>query len=454
MKAPPLGLAYIASVLEKAGHKVKIIDSPTLEIGLNEWIKEVESWSPDIIGMSMFTPIVPKGYAAIKKIREELGDDVIIMVGGPHPTYMYAEALENNVDIVVRGEGEYTTLELVDFLERYGFDRNRLVDVKGIAFKNSDGRIVVTPPRPFITDLDKLPWPARHLLPMNKYTLFGKPLRIAHVMASRGCPYGCIYCITSYFWGRRIRFRSSKNVADEIEYLVDKYHVKQIVFTDDELTVNHKFIYGLIDEFKKRGLDISFACGSRVDHVNKKLLEHLYKNGCVALYFGVESASQETLDKIGKRIRIEQARRVFQWVKEIGGFATASFILGFPWETIEDMKRTVDFALELDPDYAQFTVLTPYPGTPLYNYALEHGLIEDWNWEHYTTIKPVMRGFHFTREDLKRMLRYAYRRFYLRYPFIKRELGAGRLKDLLGIIVREFFYWIIDSMINSLRWKP
>jgi len=451
MKAPPLGLAYIAAVLEKEGHKVKIIDTPTLEMNSREWIEEVKSWKPDIIGISMLTPTAPKGYIAAKLVKEELGEDTIVIVGGPHPTYMYNEALNNNIDIVVRGEGEYTTLELVNTIEKHGLNKNVLAKIKGIVFKDDYGKIVVTPRRPFIENLDKLPWPARHLLPMDKYTLFGKPIRVAHVMASRGCPYGCMFCITSYFWDRRLRFRSAKNVANEIEFLVNKYKVKQIVFTDDELTANRMFLYNLVKELKKRGIDITFACGSRVDHVDKRFLEFLYKNGCVALYFGVESANQKTLNRIGKKITIEQAKKVFKWVKELGGFATGSFILGFPWETIDDIKRTIDFALKLDPDYAQFTVLTPYPGTPIYDYALKHNLIEDWNWEHYTTIRPVMRGLYFTRRQLEKMLRYAYRKFYLRYKFIVRELKAGRLKDLAGILVRELFSWIKDTITCYLR---
>jgi len=320
MKAPPLGLAYIAAVLEKFGH---------LEIDSCEWINEVKSWKPDVVGISILTPTAPKGYMAAKLVKEELGEDTIVIAGGPHTTYMYTEALNNNVDVVVRGEGEYTTLELVNALEKHGLDKEVLTKIKGIAFKDDNGKVIVTSSRPFIEDLDELPWPARHLLPMDKYTVFGKPIKVAHVMASRGCPYGCMFCITSYYWGRRLRFRSPKNVADEIEFLVEKYGVKQIAFADDELTINRKFVYDLVGELNKRKLDIVFACGSRVDHVDKKLLEYLYNNGCVALYFGVESASQKTLNYIGKRIRIEQVKKVFKWIKELKGFAVATFILGF-----------------------------------------------------------------------------------------------------------------------------
>jgi anaerobic magnesium-protoporphyrin IX monomethyl ester cyclase len=453
MKAPPLGLAYIAAVLEEAGHKVKIIDTPTLEMNTKTWLHEVKSWKPDIVGFSLLTPTAPNGYVAAKLLKEELGNDIPLIAGGPHPTFMYGEALDNGFDVVVIGEGEITTRELIDTIEKHGLDPYKLSDIKGIAYRNHDGRVRVTPPRPVIRDLDKIPWPARHLLPMDKYTLFGKNIRIAHVMASRGCPYGCAYCSTSYFWGRMVRIRSPENVADEIELLVNKYHAKQIIFADDELTLVKRFVYKLVDELKKRGLDITFACGGRVDHVDKNFLKFLYDNGCVALYFGVESGSQETLDRIGKKITLDQARRVFRWVKELKGFALGSFILGFPWETIDDMKKTVDFAIKLDPNYAQFTVLTPYPGTPMFKYAVEHGLIEDWNWEHYTTVKPVMRGFYFTRKQLGYMLKYAYRKFYIRWAFIWRELRAGRLSDLLGVLSREFFSMLKEYVIHHLRWR-
>ncbi len=447
IKAPPLGLAWIAAVLEKIGHKVKIIDTPTLEMEAKDWLIEVKSWHPDIVGFSMLTPAAPKGYQAAKMLKEELGEDFPIFAGGVHVTPMYKEALNNNIDVVVLGEGELTTAEFINVVEKHGLDKEKLRNVKGLAFKD-DSKIITTGPRPLIQDLDSLPWPARHLLPMDKYTLLGKPIRVAHVMASRGCPYGCIYCITSYFWGRRIRFRSAKSVADEIEYLVDKYKVKHIAFSDDELTINRRFVYDLVKELKERGLDVCFSCGSRVDHVNKEFLKFLYDNGCEALYFGVESASQETINKIGKRIRLEQAVKVFKWVREIGGFAMGSFILGFPWETINDMKKTVEFAIKLKPNYAQFTVLTPYPGTPLFNYAVEHNLIEDWNWEHYTTVHPVMRGFHFTREQLGKMLKYAYRKFYIRWQFIKEEIRAGRFKDIFSIILKESLSWIKEKIFR------
>ncbi len=433
--APPLGLAWIASVLERFGHKVKVIDTVILRTGLKDLIAEIRSWHPDVLGISIQTPTSLKAYRAIKEVKREF-PDLPVIAGGIHATYMYDEALNAGADVVVRGEGEYTALELINTIEKSGLNPESLRRVKGIVFR-VEGKDVVTPPRPFIMNLDELPWPAHHLLPMDKYLVLGKKLRVAHVMASRGCPYGCIYCITSYYWGRRIRFRSAENVLNEVEYLVDRYGINQVAFTDDELIVNRRFMYEFIKGIKERGLDITFSCGGRVDHVDREYLKFLFNNGCVALYFGVESASQETINKIGKGITIDQAVKAFKWANELGCFTMASFILGFPWERIDDMKETVRFAIKLNPSYAQFTALTPYPGTPLYRFAEEHGLIVDRNWEHYTTIRPVMKGFYFTAEQLGRLLAYAYRKFYLRLAFLWRELRAGRLGGIISAAINS-----------------
>ncbi len=444
IRAPPLGLAYIASVLEYKGHKVKIVDSPTLKISTKEFIDIVREFKPEVIGFSIQTPFAPKAYS-IAKLIKSLDPSIITIAGGPHPTFLYEEALSNHIDIVVRGEGEKTIDELIDVLETHGLDYERLKNVKGIAFKYRD-RIVVTPKRDYILNLDLLPKPARHLLPMDKYTLFKKPIRVVHVVASRGCPYGCIFCSTSYFWGRCKRWRTAKSVADEIEEAVDKYKVRHVAFVDDELIENRKFIYELVEEVKKRGLDLTFSCGARIDHVDREYMKYLYTNNFVALYFGVESASQETLNKIKKGITVDQVNKVFEWSKEIGLFAVASFIIGFPWEDESDIRKTIDFALKLNPNYAQFTVATPYPGTPLFEYAVEEGLIEDWNWEHYTTLRPVMRTYKLTLSKLRRLLREAYMKFYLRWSFIFRELKSGRILDLLPKLLEEIFKAFIERM--------
>ncbi|WP_291999936.1 radical SAM protein [Caldivirga sp.] len=446
LKAPPLGLAWIAAVLERAGHEVKIIDSPTEGIDLGTFINEVKAWSPDIVGLTALTPTIYKAYDTVKAIKE-YDKDLPIMMGGPHASFMYEEALNNGVDVVVRGEGEYTTLDLINTIEKMGMNKDALKEVNGIVF-SSGGEVIRTRDRPPIRNLDELPFPARHLLPMDKYTIFGKPIRIIHVMASRGCPYGCSFCSTSYYWGRLIRYRSAKNVVDEIEEAVNKYNTNTVVFTDDEFTLGKRFVYDFLRELRERKLDINFSCGSRVDTIDRRMMSDLLNHGCTALYFGVESASQDTINRIGKRITIEQAIKVFEWVHELKVNAVASFVIGFPWETIDDMKRTAKFAAKLNPSYAQFTVATPYPGTPLYYQAVNENLIEDWNWEHYTTLRAVMRGYRFTRQQADKMLQYAYRVFYLRAGFLAKELLSGKLSMVITAIKNSIVPWFIDRLMK------
>jgi len=443
--APPLGLAYIASVLEQAGHRVYIVDSTCEGLGLDEFVKRVKSLKPDMIGMSLLTPTAPRAYRAARRLREEL-PGVPLVAGGPHASMMPEEALAMGFDVVVRFEGEYTMRDLAWVVERDGLDPEALKGVEGIVYRGRGGEARYTRRRPLIDCLDELPMPAYHLLPMDKYRVLGKPVRIAHVMASRGCPYGCMYCLTSHYWGRRLRFRSPERVAEEVELLVDKYHVDHVAFADDDLAINKLFVKRFVREVEERGIDVSFSCGARVTDMTREYMEFLYSHGFVALYFGVESASQETLNRIGKKITVDQVRRVFRWAKELGGVAAGSFILGFPWETISDMEATIRFAVELDPSYAQFTLLTPYPGTPLYTYAVRHNLIVDWDWEHYTTIRAVMRGFRFTARQARQMLRKAYRVFYLRKDFILRELRAGRLRELLPAVLRYAASLLVDAI--------
>jgi magnesium-protoporphyrin IX monomethyl ester (oxidative) cyclase len=245
-----------------------------------------------------------------------------------------------------------------------------------------------------------------------------------------------------------IRYRSAEAVADEIEDAVNKYKTNIVAFTDDEFTLGKRFVYDFLREIRERGLDISFSCGSRVDTIDRDMMAKLKEHGCTALYFGVESGSQDTLNRVGKNITLEQANRVFQWAKEINIDHVGSFIIGFPWETIDDTKNTVRFAMKLNPTYAQFTVATPYPGTPLYYQAVNEGLIEDWNWEHYTTLRAVMRGYRFTREQAQRMLRWAYVKFYSRPKFLVRELMHGRLGTIITAVRNSLVPWFNEKLLG------
>lgn len=439
VRAPPLGLAYIASVLEKIGHKVRIIDAPTLGFNIKMILEAVKRFKPDVVGIGSVTPTVKASYKIAKLIKRDFDKDIPIIMGGTHVSYMYTEALtEGNADYVVIGEGEVTTRELIQYIE---VGKPSLQDILGIAYKLGD-KVVRNRNRPWIRNLDTLPEPARHLLPMDHYTVFNKPLRIVHIMASRGCPYGCIYCSTSYYWGRRYRIRSPENVVDEIERNIERYKTNIIVFTDDELTLSKRWVIKFAREIMDRGLDINYTCGSRVNSIDREMLRYLRLSGCTAIYYGIESYNDRDLMLIRKKISISQINKAIPLTQEYGMEVAGSFIIGFPWQTVDDMKNTVKYAIKLNPDYAQFTVATPYPGTPLYYYCLKHNLIESFDWDDYTTVKPVIRGFMFTREIAGRLLSWAYRKFYLRADYIFRNIIKGRLEtigDIVSSAIKNLF---------------
>jgi len=317
--------------------------------------EEIKARDPYILGITSTTPTI---YSALKvaKLAKEVDGDITTVIGGPHVTFTANEVLDSSedVDFVVAGEGEYTMLELLKALEG---DRS-LKEVKGITFRDK-GKIVKTPSRGYIEDLDSLPFPARHLLPMDKYKILGRKLTVIHVVSSRGCPFRCIFCSSSALCGKRFRARSVENMLDEIEEAVERYKTRHVEFIDDTFTLNRRRTAEFCEEVKRRGLDISWNCSSRVDTIDEDLMRKMREAGCSIIFFGVESASQRTLDLIGKGITVDRAVKAINLAKRVGIEVLASFVIGFPWETIEDMKETIRFATKLKPDFAEFSVSTP-----------------------------------------------------------------------------------------------
>ncbi|HDI46267.1 MAG TPA: radical SAM protein, partial [Candidatus Methanomethylia archaeon] len=311
-----------------------------------------------------------------------------------------------------------------------------LKEIKGIAFRD-EGKVIVTPPRPLIQNLDEIPFPARHLLPMDKYTVLGQQTVIGHVMSSRGCPFRCIFCSSSRIFGRVWRGRSPKNVVDEIEELCDKWKAKHIEFADDTFTLNMKRAEEISKEIIRRGLDIFWACGARVDTLRRELVQWMKKAGCHVIYIGVESGSQRILNLLKKGIRLEQVIKAVKWLKEAGMEITASYVIGTPGETKEEVERTIKFAVKLDTDFAQFTAMTPYPGTEVYEYAKREGLLLTNDWSKFTTIKPVMRTKELSAEEIEKLVSRAYRKFYLRPKFLWRQLKKGRL-PLIFLVLKNY----------------
>ncbi|RZN57022.1 MAG: radical SAM protein [Candidatus Methanomethylicota archaeon] len=430
LRAPPLGLAYIAAVLEKEGYDVDIIDATALGLSFKELGNELKKRNPDVIGVTSITPTI---YDAMKTIdiAKEYCPNAITVMGGCHITALPEETLLEcpNLDIGVIGEGEATIIDLLKAIE----NKKDLSEVDGIIYRK-DGKIKRNKPRKLIENLNEIPFPARHLLPLDRYTVLGERVKLGNILTSRGCPFNCIFCSSSQFYGRKFRARSPKNVVDEIEEVVNKYKIKSIEIVDDNFTVDKKRAWEIAKEIIDRKLDIWWACGSRVDLITKELLQIFKKAGCGVIYYGIESGSERILKILKKGISLEQAKRAIKWAKEVGMEVVGSFIIGTPGETKEDVMKTIRFAIDSGLDFAQFTTMTPYPGTEIYEIAKRENLLVTKDWSKFTTIKPIMRTKELSIEEISSLISFAYRKFYLRASFIFRQIIKGRFKWLLPVV--------------------
>jgi anaerobic magnesium-protoporphyrin IX monomethyl ester cyclase len=450
---PPLSLMYMAAYLEKYGIPVGILDANLLGYGPQKIAMEAKRSGSNIIGLTATTPTINIALATMSAIRA-VNPDVVGLIGGVHSTFLPQQVLTQcpALDIVVRGEGEETLLEIAKSLNEFsweglggrsqGSSRQHLFSelvskISGIAYRDpNDFTVRLTPPRPVIKDLDTLPFPARHLVTFDKYTIQGSKTSIGSIITSRGCPFACSYCASSRVLGLGFRCRSSTNVADEVTLLHEKYGHSDVEFIDDIFTLDRKRARDFASEMRKRRLDVKWGASSRVDTIDRALMEDMKKGGLSTLYFGVESGSQRVLNLMNKRITLDKARAAFKTAKGCMINTVGSFMLGYPGETLDEIKQTMKFAIELDPDYAQFTILTPYPGTPIYDKLKASGLLLTEDWDRYTVLQPVIKYdiFGYTAPLLKRMLARAYTMFYLRPSYIARHLYL--LPLVLGTLIR------------------
>ena len=427
ISTPPLGLGYLAAVLRKEGFKVRIIDDMVENLSFDTLLKRLKK--SIMVGITSTTPTFNSALRYARRIKEAL-PDIFVILGGVHVTFRPLDAVKNSfVDAICVGEGEETVVEVAERVEV----GKTLEDVKGVIYR-SGNEIVDNGPREFIKDLDSLPFPAYDLMPLEKYSLFGEHLEQFPVITSRGCPFACRYCSSSLFMGHRFRARSAENVVDEIEWLVGDFNAKHIAFSDDTFTLSRRRVEAICNEIKRRGIDIEWSCSSRVDTINEDMLKKMKEAGCSAIYYGVESASEKILNFYRKRIDFEKVKRAVELTKKYDIMVICSFIIGAPMEKKEDMKATLKFALKLNPDYAQFSILTPYPGTEIYEEAEKKGWILNRNFDDYTAGKPVLKNFFMSPQEILRFLRYCYLRFYLRPRFILKEMRRGNFKVILRVI--------------------
>ena len=362
---PPEGLLYVAAALENHGHQVTVIDNEVLGIDDEQLLEKIAHTNPDMVGMGATTPEFPHIANLLNIIHNELG--AVTVLGGPHATAISENIISSNagIDYVVRGEGEITTVELADSLTN-GVPPASL---PGLAFRRN-GEVVVTPDRPLISDLDALPWPARHLLDSHgyRYPSRGRGMQeVATMITSRGCPYSCIFCYSMH--GHQVRYRSVDSVIREVESVVKDYGIRYIIFHDECFTLSKKRVMQFCDEVLRKQLDIRWFCFTRGDTIDEEMAEWMAAAGCVKVSLGVESGSQEMLDRSGKRTRLEKIAKAFRILGKVGIETRGSFIVGLPGEDRRSLRHTVDFAKSLRMYHFGLNIATPYPGTKMWQMA-------------------------------------------------------------------------------------
>lgn len=432
--APPLGIAYMAGVLQENHIDVEILDASAEDMDFKDVEKELLKRKPDLVALTALTPTIGRALETAQVVKETLPDSIVVM-GGYHPTFNFIETLEDeNVDIVIRGEGEYIMLNLVQALE----NQSSLHDVKGIVFEDKNSKeIVVNPEAPLIQDLDELPFPALNLLPMKKYRLLDMDTHMTTMITTRGCPMQCSFCSSAAMHGKKIRERSVENIVDEIEYLKTNYDIDTIAFMDDTFTLKKRKVMAICDEILKRNIEIMWGCTSRVDTLDEKLLKKMKEAGCITIFIGVESADQQQLDNMCKNITIAKIENAFKIAHKLKIRTIASVALGMPGDTKEIMNKTVKFVHKLKPNYAIYSLATPYPGTRFYKEAFEKNLIKIKDWSKYTLITPILETIDCSLNDMRKIQAKAFMKFYLRPHYIIRQFlqdGPYLLKTIFGVI--------------------
>ncbi len=373
MPSPPLGVTYVAAAFDAAGADVTIFDYIVSGYSREKIEKQLASFSPDAVGA---TSVTLNFYDAQKILRDvkNYNPDIITIMGGPHVSFTVEETLRNypEIDLIVIGEGEDTITELTPVLKR----KEKWHEVRGIAYRDGD-EIIRTPKRDFIMDIDRIPLPARHLLPISRYRALGFPVSL---ITGRGCPYSCIFCLGRKMVGSKVRKRNPKLVLDEMETIIG-HGFDRINIADDLFTTDKDRVKEICTGIKERSLKFPWSAFARVDTVSQEVFDLMAEAGCDSVSFGVETGNTEMLKRIKKGIKLDQVYKAVEMCKKAGMIAHASFMIGLPGETIETLEETDKFAKSTDAVYG-YHFLAPFPGTTvrekIQDYDLEI-LTDDWS---------------------------------------------------------------------------
>lgn len=416
---PPYGIIQLAAYLEKTNKdaEIEILDCNAQQIDWRGLEKHIESSNPDVVASSSLATC--NAYTVVRTVEtaKKANPDAITIVGGQHFTATAEESLRAypEIDVIVRGEGEETLSEIAANVKK----KATFSQIKGISFRH-EGKIIHNPPRPLIEDLEALPYPGYHLVKdiVHKYhfaAMSGRNAPYALIEGSRGCQCECTFCTQWRHWQGKWRQKSPKRVAEEIEFCYSRYGSRFIWLTDDNLGAGPR-IAELAEEILKRGIseDLSWFVQARCDDIvrNKEALPKLRKSGLQWVLVGVENSDPATLKTFRKGIRPEDAQEAVTLLKKNDIFAHTMFIIGERRDDAQSISRLRAFANALDPDFAMFSVLTPFPGTQMFEDARRNGWIEDFNWSHYDMVHAIMPTETLSTKQVQEELYDCYRSFY------------------------------------------
>ena len=425
--APPLGLLYVAAYAEKhTPHSVEMLDANLEGLSPEQLSERVALIRPDVVGITATTfslVDVRMTAQAVKRVRP----DARLVVGGPHVSLFPDETMTfPEVDFVIVGEGEQPFSQLLEALQAGG----DFSHVPGLVWRDKQGAVRRNPVAPFMEDLDDLPFPARHLVPIARYRSFmTHESLVATVMSSRGCPYGCTFCNHQHM-GQKFRARSAQSVVEEMEQCA-RMGFREVMFYDDTFTINRGRVLDICNLLIERRVPLKWDIRARVDTLNEELFDRLAEAGCIRLRIGVESGTPEILRVLHKGINLDAARRVFKWAAERGMTTFAYFMIGNPSETREQIVQTVAFAKAIRPDFVEFSPTHPCPGTDLYRMGLEKGIIPNDFWREFALdpqpgFKAMLWEEVLTRDEILDLLSWAFKSFYGRPSYMLRRLTRVR----------------------------
>ncbi len=428
---PPVTLGIISSLLTKNGYKNDLYDFMADLVSYKDLIS-ILSKKYDVV----FINVSAQTFKFDKKTAEIIRDNnksCLICALGVLATALPKKVLTENFDVCIHSEPEYTALELVRNFKKN--NKSYLNKINGISYKKKN-KIITTKKRSYIENLDELPFPDRDKLPISEYInpRTGKPFTVIKVQ--RGCPYSCSFCTAPFYYGKKPRHRSVKNIIDEIKLCVLKYNITDFLFLSDTFTINHGFVKDLCNNIFDKNLEISWSCNSRVDTFNEDIAKIMKKAGCWLISFGVESANSRIIKENFKKINPQKAVKVADICKKSGIKSIMYYILGFPGETRKEMIQTINLALKVNSDFARFFVATPLPGSKLYNNAFQD---HDIKLNNLNLSDSRSNLSSIEDKELKYLIRNAYLRFYLR---------PGQIYRLVSIFEVKNFFNLIKSGLN------